>query len=251
MAKTITHGILALAALAALVLNFALEWGFPDWLNYVCVGIIGMVSPKPLDILGSVLGKVRGKTAVLALLLVPLLGCAFLNKAVEFAQGSTMHQIDPAAIAIANDTRCDEQPTTYSEALAAFTVPIVEGNPTGKQTAAPLLLLVVKGFLTKPPADQLATFREELAHYCQRLLYPGYDQLYLLGYIDRPCRVKDGKCVGVLVPRSDFRWAFEVAAKRVRGQSVNLAAFVKDYKLGDLEPTQLAAETAKALTGDG
>lgn len=247
MAKTITHGILALAALAALVLNFALEWGFPDWLNYVCVGVLGLVSPAPLDILG----KLRGKTAVLALMLVSLVGCAFLNKAVEFAQGSTMHAIAPEAIEIANDTRCDEQPTNYSEALAALTVPIIEGNPTGKQTAAPLLLLVVKGFLTKPPADQLATFREELAHYCQRRSYPGYDQLYLMGYIDRPCRVKDGKCVGVLVPRSDFRWAFEVAAKRVRGQKVNLATFVNGYKLGDLESTQLAAETAKALTGDG
>lgn len=185
------------------------------------------------------------RAAVLAALLV-VPGCAHFNRALEFAQASTMHRLAPEAIEVANDTRCDDQPAMYSDAMAALTVPIVEGNPTGKQAAAPMLLLVTKGFRAKPPEHQLATLREELAHYCQRRSFPGYDQLYLTGYIDRPCVVKDGECVGLIAPRSDFRWAFEVAAKRARGQQYTLDYLAREYKLADLDPQQLAEETAKA-----
>lgn len=159
-----------------------------------------------------------------------LAGCAQFQWAAQRVQGLTLHPVNVAAAGFATDTRCDDQPTTYSEARAAITVPIVETKITaGKQTALPWVLLVEKGFSKLPTDEQLVIMRHELVHYCQRRTIPGFDQLWLTGYIDEPSRM----------PRSDYRAAFEVAAYRVGSGRVP-STFVRVYLLYDLEPASLA-----------
>jgi hypothetical protein len=163
---------------------------------------------------------------------------------IAVVQEAFRHAVAPEAMAVALDTRCDDQPDTYDEALAALTVPVHETRVTaGSLMATPMVLLVPRGWGDRTEAEKLPVLREELAHYCQRRTFPGFDQLWLTGYIDAPCRVEAGRCVGPVVPRSDFRAAFEVAAKRAAGQTPG-PNFVSKYLLHDLEPDSLAEMVA-------
>jgi hypothetical protein len=169
------------------------------------------------------------------LLLLLIAGCAQARYAILEAQKVVIHPIALGAVEISQDTRCDEQPTTLEEARAALTVPIVETKLTrGKQTALPWVMLAEKGFSKQPDARQLKKLRHELRHYCQRRTFACFDQLWATGYCDEPVRV----------PRSDFRWAFEVGAYRDTGVPLS---FVETYLLADLEPASYQKHTQAAL----
>jgi len=186
-----------------------------------------------------------GKTLALLPLLLLVAACNLpgsVAPVVASVQNAVSHEVDPDAVELAKDTRCDAVPDTYDAALGALTVPIVEQRIVpGTMTAAPMMLLVPKGWRDLPEDVRLAGLREELAHYCQRRSFPGFDQLWLTGYIDRPCAVDDGKCVGLVLPRSDYRAAFEIAAKRAASSGVNTDRLVDLYLLHDLERDSLDA----------
>lgn len=184
-----------------------------------------------------------GKTLALLPLFLLLAACNLpgtIAPTVAAVQDAVSHEVDPAAVELAKDTRCDAVPDTYDAALEALTVPIVEQRIVpGTMTAAPMMLLVPKGWRDLPEDVRLAGLREELAHYCQRRSFPGFDQLWLTGYVDRPCAVDDGKCVGLVLPRSDYRAAFEIAAKRAAGTGINTDRLVDRYLLHDLNRDSL------------
>lgn len=172
------------------------------------------------------------------LLAIVVGGCAELRYVVKHAQDLVEHPIAVTAIAASQDTRCDEQPTTLAEAQAKLTVPIVETRITrGMQMALPRRMLAQVGFSKLPDATKLRKIRHELVHYCQRLLIACFDQLWLYGSCDEPEQL----------PRSDFRWAFEVAAYRV-SSGVMPGDFGWRYLAEDLEPGSYAEHTAAALS---
>lgn len=176
---------------------------------------------------------------ILALLACDLHGVA-RHPVAEAVKGAVAHDVDPAAAEIVADPRCKKLPSTYEAALAELTVPIVETRITrGAMTAAPGVLLVPRGWSELSADEKLLGLREELTHYCQRRTFPGFDQLWLTGRIDEPCAVTDGKCVGVVLPRSDYRAAFEVAAKRAAGVRIDVDRLIDAYVLHDLRRESL------------
>lgn len=193
-------------------------------------------------------GGPNGTGVAKTLLLLAIVFAAACNlpgtvaPAIASVQSAVAHEVDRGAVEIAKDRRCDELPDTYDAAMAALTVPIVEQRIVpGTLTAAPMVLFVPKGWRDLPEGVRLAHLREELAHYCQRRTFPGFDQLWLTGYVDRPCAVDDGKCVGLVLPRSDYRAAFEIAAKRAAGAGINTGRLVDRYLLHDLKRDSLDA----------
>ncbi len=176
------------------------------------------------------------------LLLVACLPVPTDHPAAAALRGALAHTVDAGAVAVAKDTRCDDQPDTLPLAMAALTVPIVETRLVpGGMTSLPWVLLAKPGWSEMTDAQKLMNLQEELAHYCQRRTFPGFDQLWLTGHIDRPCKVVGGKCSGVIVPRSDYRAAFEIAAKRAAGITPELEGFTRFYLLHDLQPASLQA----------
>lgn len=154
-----------------------------------------------------------------------LSGCTQLQRTAEKVQTLDLHPIAPAALELARDTRCDDQPTTYAEAMAALPVPIVETRITrGMQTATPKAMLAARGFSKRPETSKLRTIRHELVHYCQRETVPCFDILWLTG-----------SCNELTWPRSDYRVGFETAAYRVSYGALP-GDMVVDYLAHDLDP---------------
>lgn len=184
--------------------------------------------------------------SLITIALVFLVGCLptpYTNHPVAKAlQSAVQHPVAPEAFDIVRDTRCDQQPNTFEAAMAKLTVPILETRIVpGTMTAAPFVLLAKRGWKDRTKSENLTTLKEELAHYCQRQTFPGFDQLWATGHVDRPCKVENGKCVGVVVPRSDYRAAFEIAAKRAAGVKPDIKSLTEFYLLYDLEPESLQA----------